>query len=403
MQIKILLATSSIMDTWEACTALSRKLLDENQLVGILGPEGLSQQPHDNLQIFHTLKEAQEFEPRVVLPLDAGAAGTIMNYWEDCKAHTLYKDRLGLALNQLRSFGLSILASAGLPTVNHMVLSNQNDYLRYEAKRQAEPGEWELFIDHPLASVPEAQGNLAVQKAYGDELSMCFLVSDSKAVKGEDDGAPVCLPPLAFRPLRGLLRKGGIKDYRGLVGKFVTSPAALALSRKVKSACQSIGLKGLVFLDQIYGKEGLAVRLHSTAPPGFLSLLLHSGLLEGPFHEIMLSLLKDRRFPLRHSAEARVGLVVGNAMYQVDRAPIEWGAVPGLVPAPSLPVPCYEMGYVTPGPGMNVPEDIWDICPTAEVKLDLGAELEEFSTLLLKLGLEKEKEGQAHGSNSKGE
>ncbi len=390
MQLKILVTTSSIMDTWEPLVALTSCLLKENQLVGVMGPGDLSLPEHENLQLFSTLGQAKEFEPNVVLPLDVQAAGAMFNYWENCKAHSLYKDRLGLALNQLRSFGLSLLASAGVPTVNHMVISNQNDLLRFEAKRQSEPGDWDMFYDHPLAMAPNEQGNLAVQKAEGVELSFCFLVSDSKAVKGEEDEAPAYFPPIAFAQLKGLLRKGGRKDYRGLVGQFVSSPAALSLSRKVKAACQSIGLKGLVFLNLVYVEgQPLATRLHSTSPPGFLSLLLYSGILTGPLHEMLLGLLKDRRFPLGHSEGMHWSLMVGNPSY-ASSEPLDWSSLPEVVGSPRLPVPSYEAAYLTMGPEKNIPEGVWDICPMAEVKLDLEAEEAGFKQLLSDLGLTKE-------------
>ena len=401
MKLKILITTSSVMNTWEACTALSSKLLSEGQSVGVLGPTDLRLPAHPELQVFQSLSQAKDFEPNMVLPLDVHAASALFNYWDNCKAHSLYKDKLGLALNQLRSFGLSILASAGVPTVNHMVLSNSNDLLRFEAKKQTEPGEWELFPDHPLGVSPSDQGNLAIQKHSGKALSLCFLVSDSKAVKDEAEDAPAYLPPFAYMPVKGLLRRGGLQDYRGLVGKFVASPAAMALSRKVKAACQSVGVKGLVFLDQLYtGREGVASRLHSSSPPGFLSLFLHSGVLGGAVHEMLLSLLKDRRFQLKFFPELHWSLSVTNPLYQMDSAPIQEGEVPGFVAAPPLPLPNYELGYLTGVDGTDVPESLWEVCPTAEVKLDLEASRAEFVALLAELGLE---EVATHGSNSKGE
>lgn len=385
MQIKVLLITSTIMDTWEPLTAMTMRLLEENQLVGILGPTGLSMHPHPNLQLFTMLPDAREFQPNIVIPLDIGAAHAMLSYWGDCKAHTLYKDKLSLAVHQLRSFGLSLLSSAGIQTVNHMVLSNQNDLLRFEAKKQSEPGEWELFADHPDARLPSEMGNLAVQKAFGESLSLCVLVNDSKA--GREEGATQ-LPPIAFKPLQGLLRKGGLKDHRGLVGAFVNSPTALALSRKVKVACQSIGLKGLVFLDMLYSESdsnGIAARLYTVAPAGFMSMLLYGEMLEGPFHETLLALLKDRRFPLRHNTATTWVRTVTNPLYQSDTSPVEWGKVPGLVSSAQLPLPCYELGYQLGREGDF--EGLWEICPTAEVKLDIRDEAQDFNQLLDKLKL----------------
>ena len=48
--------------------ALVRRLLDEGQIVGVLGPESLSLPEHPNLSIFHNLSQAKEFEPNVTLP-----------------------------------------------------------------------------------------------------------------------------------------------------------------------------------------------------------------------------------------------------------------------------------------------------------------------------------------------
>ena len=403
MQLKLLVSVSNIMETWEVYVALVRRLLDEGQIVGVLGPESLSLPEHPNLSIFHNLSQAKEFEPNVTLPLDLGAATALQHYWDNCRAHTLYKDRLGLALQQLRSFGLDMLASAGIPTVPHMVLANTNDLLRYEARKSEDSGAvWEIFPDHPQFVQPAEEGNLAVQVVEGDTLSFCFFVSDAKP--GKDDGESVH-PPLAFKPVTGLLDKGGIQDYRGLLAKFTNSGKALMLSRKVKQAAQAIGLRGLVFLDMVYpeGKSGLGVRLHTATPPGFMSMLLFSGILEGRFHEVLHSLLKDRRFELKYKDHIFASLLVGNPLYQTQSEEIPWNSVPGLVSSPKLPIPDYKIGYVTFQQDGQVPEALWDQVPTAEVKMSLSRHYEEFSALLEKLELQDSKEAVTHGSGSTGE
>jgi len=393
MQLKILISTSTIVETWEAYTSIARRLLDEGQVVGILGKTELQLPEHPNLHIFHTLTEAKEFEPNIVLPLDHGAGTALQNYWESCRAHTLYKDALGLYLQKLRSFGLSILASAGLPTVPHMVLSNSNDLLRFEARKQEDAeAVWDLYPDHPLFLSPTEHGSLAIQTVVGQALSFCCFVSDSKPGK-EDEEIPAVLPPLAFMPLTGLLRRGGVQDYRGVVAQFVHSPAAMMLSRRVKAACQTIGLKGLVFLDMVYPEkgDGMAVRLYTAAPAGFMTLLMQSGILTGKFHETMNSLLKDRRFALRHNREIFWSLLVGNPAYATNVPEVAWNSVPGLVSSPRLPIPSYEFGYLALDNQKNIPESVWEQCPTAEVKLDLTDSEEKFSKLLDTLGLcEKE-------------
>jgi len=382
------------METWEAYTSIARRLLDEGQEVAILGKPELALPEHPNLQIFHTLTQAKEFEPNIVLPLDLGAGTALQNYWESCRAHTLYKDSLGLFIQKLRSFGLSILASAGLPTVPHMVLSNSNDLLRYEARKQEDPeAKWGIYPDHPHCLSASEEGGLAVQTVEGQALSFCCFVSDSKPGK-DDEEIPSVLPPLAFMPLLGLLRRGGIQDYRGLVAQFVHSPAAMTLSRKVKAACQTIGLKGLVFLDMLYpaDKDGLAVRLYTAAPAGFMTLLMQSGLLEGKFHETMLSLLKDRRFSLRHSREIFWSLLVSNPVYQTNVPEVAWNSVPGLVSSPRLPLPNYDFGYLALDNQKNIPDSIWEHVPSAEVKLDLAESEEKFSKVLETLELREKEE-----------
>lgn len=373
--------------------ALTTRLLEENQKVGILAREPLSGFPeHENLQIFTTLNEAKDFEPNITLPLDAQTAVAIFNYWTDSKSHSLYKDSLSLALNQLRSFGLSVLASAGVPTVQHMVLANQNDLLRFEARKQSELYQnWQLYPDHPMALDAAETGNLAVAVEDGRRLSFCVFTSDSKPLKEEGEGAcPAHLPPIAFTYLKGLLRKGGVKDYRGVLAQVVNTPVALSLSKKVKAACQSIGLKGVVFLDMLYcgeDKDGQALRLYAQAPPGFLSLLLHSGILAGRFHETLHSLLKDRRFNLAYTPGPHVSLLVGNPAQSAVSL-----SVPGMVTPPALPVAEYALGYLTLGGRMDIPDVIWEQHPTAEVKLDLEDSLEEFSGLLKDLKLVEEAE-----------
>lgn len=392
MQLKILLSMSSIMPVWEPCAALVKKLLAEGQKVGVLAPMGTYLGDHENLEVFDSLSQAKNFEPNLTLPLDPQAAAAIFNYWTGPKSHSLYKDELSLALNHLRSFGLSILASAGVPTVQHMILANSNDVLRYEArKRNEESADWQTFNDSPTYLEPAEMGNLAVAVEEGQRLSFCILVSDSKPLKEEgEDAMPAHLPPIAFTPLRGLLRKGGVKDFRGVVAQVVTNTAAMTLSKKVKAACQSIGMKGVVFLDMLYpegDKEGQAIRLYAQAPSGFLSLLLHSGILAGKFHETLHSLLKDRRFPLAHAEGPHVSLVVGDPSCSSE-ARLD---IPDVVPRPlGLPVSPYELGYLTLAGSMDIPEEIWEQHPTAEVKLDLQESLEEFSQLLGSLGLIEE-------------
>lgn len=394
MRLKILISTSTIMETWEAYTAIARRLLDEGQEVAILGKPDLALPEHPNLKIFTTLTEAKEFEPNIVLPLDLGAGTALQNYWESCRAHTLYKDSLGLFVQKLRSFGLSILATAGLPTVPHMVLSNSNDLLRFEARKlESAEAVWQLYPDHPQFLDPNEQGGLAVQTVEGQHLSFCCFVSDSKPGKEEEE-IPAVLPPLAFMPLLGLLRRGGLQDYRGLVAQFIHSPAAMSLSKRVKAACQTIGLKGLVFLDMVYPAEGegLAVRLYTAAPAGFMTLLMQSGILEGKFHETMLSLLKDRRFALRHNREIFWSLLVSNPLYQTNVPEVAWNSVAGLVSCPKLPLPSYDFGYLALDNQKNIPDSIWEHCPTAEVKLDLTESEEKFSKVLESLGLQEKEE-----------
>jgi len=392
LQLRILLTMSSIMSVWEPCAALVKKLLAENQKVGVLAPKGVYLGDHENLSVFDSLSQAKDFEPNITLPLDPQAAAAIFNYWTGPKSHSLYKDELSLALNHLRSFGLSILASAGIPTVQHMVIANQNDVLRFEAKKKSEMyQDWQTFHDNPLALEPAEMGNLAVAMEDGKRLSFCILVSDSKPLKEEgEDAMPAHLPPIAFSPLRGLLRKGGVQDFRGVVAQAVTSQAALTLSKRVKTACQSIGLKGIVFLDMLYPEgdsSGQAVRLYAQAPAGFLSLLLHSGILPGKFHETLNSLLKDKRFPLECAEGPHVSLMVGDPACSSD-ARLE---LPEVVSRPiGLPVNTYELGYLTVAGSMDIPERIWEQHPTAEVKLDLQDSLEEFSGLLKDLGLVEE-------------
>lgn len=403
MQLKILLVVKSAVDTVEPCTALAMKFLEENQLVGILCPTDFTMFEHDNLKLFHSLSEAKDFEPNMVLPLDPASALSMIHYWENCKARTLYKDRLGLALNQLRSYGLSLLASAGVPTVNYMVLSNANDYLRYEAKRQEEAAVWEVFPDHPLATLPSSEdglGGIAVQRVEGDTIHLCFLVNDSKLLKGdaEEEGTGY-YPPIAFQPVTGLLRRGGLQDFRGIVGRFVNSKSLMALSRKVKTACQSMGIRGLVFLTQIYNEanpNGLGYSLHSTAPFGFLSMLMHSDILQGKRHEIIYSLLKDKKFSFTGSANTFFSLVVANPLYSHPSAPIGWGEVPNLVAFPQSPLPTYQMGCLTLQEGESVPDSLYEVCPTAEVKLDLEDSAKSFQEVLTRYGLIENKEGVKH-------
>ena len=392
MNLKILITMSSIMPVWEPCAALVKRLLAEGQKVGVLGPTGLYLGDHENLQVFDSLSEAKDFEPNITLPLDPQAAAAIFKYWTGPKHHSLYKDELSLALNHLRSFGLSILASAGLPTVQHMVLANSNDVLRFEARKKSEMyQDWQTFHDHPLSLEPVEMGSLAVAVEDGKRLSFCILVSDSKPLKEEgEDAMPAHLPPIAFSPLRGLLRRGGVKDFRGVVAQVVKSPAAMTLSKRVKAACQSVGLKGVVFLDVLYPEgdsAGQAIRLYAQAPAGFLSLLLHSGILSGKFHETLNSLLKDKRFPLTHEEGPHVSLVVGDPSCSSE-ARLD---LPEVVSRPfGLPVNTYELGYLTLNGSMDIPEGIWEQHPTAEVKLDLQESLKEFSGLLKSLGLVEE-------------
>ena len=347
------------------------RLLQEGQEVGVMGPTGMDLP--EEVPFFTRIPDAVEYTPEVVVPLDEASIRAASNLFGK-KTRYLNKDPLAFQMASTRSFGLSLMAKAGLQTVPYHTISNHNDMLRFRAKQAESEHPWGLFPDIPDNNFIHEDGTLGIQLLPGKPVQAAFLVS----------GKHLCGPAFVYTPLLGLLEKGGIKDFRGMVVTHATSPILDWVGGKVRQAVSAMGAAGFVFVDMLFpegSKKPLISKISLVPPKGFFAALFLSDLISQPVGQALYSVAKGLKFNwrLKEGAEAAwVHLIT-------DNCPGELPDEPGFYTTSSLEQ-SYEVGFHV-GTSSFVPDSLWEKRPTAEVKLRTEHSAQEFFQSLKELGV----------------
>lgn len=372
--------TAAAEAVWVFCT----RLLQENQDVAVMGPSQLK--TPEGVEKFSRITESRDFEPDVVVPLDEVSIRAVQGIFTgEKKPKFLNREPLAYQMASSRSFGLSLLAKAGISVAPYHVINNQGDLLRFQARTsQLAEGEnfWELYCDHPDFDIPikgeiPIEGNplgvVGIEAPLHDhKVQLAFLMSGRNMVK----------PCFAYAELKGLLARGGVKDYRGMVVVPISGPEVSRIGDQIKVALSAIGANGFVFVDLLYndGKPTVS-RISLTPPRGFLPALFLSGILQQPLSQALYSTSKGVPFnwQIKWNTQAFAHLITDT----------EQG--PGLPDEQEFHLSSfhdyeYEVGYsISCGPVVH--DSLWDIRPTAEANLHSGLVLQETLLVLKELGL----------------
>lgn len=364
---KFLFATTTNL-AQESISVFCTRLLKENQELAVMGPAGLKLP--EGVKYFSRTTEALEFAPDVVVPMDEKSIIGVKGIFQDKKPKFLNKEPLAYQVASSRSFGLSLLAKVGMKVIPYFVVANEGDILRFQAKQNESSIPWELVRDHPdQAFAGTSDFGLGLQKIPGKIVRMAFLLSGRHLVK----------PSFAYTFLEGLLEKGGVRDYRGLLVVPTSSPETSRIGEYVRSAFSAIGANGFVFLDLLYpedGSEVLVSRVSLTPPQGFLCALFLSELVTQPLALALYSTAKGIQFSwqIKWHTNAWAHLLCDSTYQEGEQLPLE----PGFFEVPAG----YVLGYYA-GTHPEVPQSLWDMRPTAEVKLHSTGELDKLMSRLL--------------------
>ena len=351
-----------------------------------MGPSGLL--VPGGVLFFSRLTESREFEPDVVVPLDEVSIRAVQGIFTEKKPKFLNREPLAYQMASSRSFGLSLLAKAGIPTVPYHVINNPGDVLRLRAREQTSEMPWDLYADHPdfltplhggtsLADIPA--GTVGIEDVMHDyKVQLAFLMSGRNLVK----------PCFAYRELRGLLAKGGIQDFRGQMLVPISGPEVSRVAEQIRSAVSAIGANGFVFVDLLYDQgKAMVSRISLTPPKGFLAALFLSDLLQQTLAQALYSTSKGIPFKwqIKWDTQAFAHLITDTNPASPDSSPLPELSGPEFYLS-SFSENEYEVGYsVSCAP--RVSDSLWDVRPTAEVKLNSADVLEETLSMLKELNL----------------
>ena len=353
---KFLFITSTVL-AQENLSVFVTRLLQEGHQVAVTGPVDL-QLPEEVIRIRNGT-EGIDWNPNVVIPMDERAAEVLAHSgaFKGSKARQFCKEPLAFQMSCCRSFGLSLVAKTGMPTIPYHVLANEGDMLRLQAKMAETPEQaWTRCPDHPAMMYPDANGALAVPAQEGEIVRVAYLIS----------GRNLVTPAFVHYPLIGLLARGGVPDWRGCVVIPTWNDKIAFIGGKVQLACSSIGASGFVFVDLLFppGKRGKASVLNITLTPprGFLAAVFLSGMTGFGVGEALNQVAANKEFYLRTELlqPAFAFLVTdqaGGEGFPVGESWLEF------------PSPGYERGWHI-STNAEVSEELWDIRPTGEIKLD---------------------------------
>ena len=385
MKKRFLFVTSTLAASeavWVFCT----RLLKEEQTLAVMGPAGMY--VPEGVQLFSRLTEAREFEPDVVVPLDEVSIRAVQGIFTEKKPKFLNREPLAYQMASSRSFGLSLLAKAGIPTVPYHVINNPGDVLRLRSKEQNSDMPWDVFTDHPDFLVPLPggsaledipSGTIGIEDVMHDhKVQLAFLLSGRNLVK----------PCFAYTELRGLLARGGIQDFRGQVVIPISGPEVSKVAEQIRSAVSAIGANGFVFVDLLYDQgKPMVSRVSLTPPKGFLAALFLSDLLQQSLAQALYSTSKGIPFKwqIKWDTQAFAHLVTDSCPGAPDSSDLPETNGPEFFTTPFADNR-YEVGYsisCTP----EVAGSLWELRPTAEVKLNSADVLEKTLSVLRELNL----------------
>lgn len=146
---KFLFITSTTL-AQENLSVFVTRLLQEGHQVAVTGPVDL-QLPEEVIRI-RSGSEGVDWGPNVVIPMDERAAEILSQSgaFKGSKARQFCKEPLAFQMSCCRSFGLSLVAKTGMPTIPYHVLANEGDLLRLQAKMAESPDvTWHRCPDHP--------------------------------------------------------------------------------------------------------------------------------------------------------------------------------------------------------------------------------------------------------------
>lgn len=359
-------STTAAQDTLQM---FSWRLLQEGHEIGVMGPSGINLP--EEVPFFSRIPDAVEYSPEVVIPLDEPSIRAATNIFGK-KPKFVNKDPLAYQIASTRSFGLSLMAKAGLQTVPYHTISNPNDMLRFRAKQAESEEPWEIFPDHPDFLHPSPDGSLGIQHVPGKMVRVGYLVS----------GKHLCKPSFVYTPLLGLLEKGGLRDFRGMVVCPVSGGILESVGTKIRHAISAMGAVGFVFADLIFqGDKPLVSRISLIPPKGFFAALLLSDLIQQSVGQALYSVAKGLSFNWRLKQDCMSWAHLITDCSTQDGLPDE----PGFYQTSSVPGE-YEVGFhVSTEP--NVPDSLWAMRPTAEVKLRTNEIESQFVEELAGLGI----------------
>lgn len=352
-------ATAAAQDTLQM---FSWRLLQEGHEIGVMGPNGMNLP--EQVQFFTRIPDAMEYAPEVIIPLDEPSIRASVNIFGK-KPKFVNKDPLAYQIASTRSFGLSLMAKAGLQTVPYYVLNNQNDMLRFRAKQAESEVPWELFPDHPDMLHPAPDGDLGIQMVQGQTVSVGFLIS----------GKHLCKPSFVYSPLLGLLEKGGIRDFRGMVVCPVSGGVLESVGTKIRHAISAMGAVGFVFVDLLFQDDAtkpLVSRISLIPPKGFFAALLLSDLIQQSVGQALYSVAKGISF----NWKLKTGCLSWARLITDCSSRTEFPEEQGFYQTSSTAEE-YEVGFHV-STETDVPDVLWELRPSAEVKLrteELGARL----------------------------
>lgn len=343
----------------ESLSVFTTQLLREGHQVAVMGPTEL--QLPEGVDRFSRIVESQEWDPTVIIPLDDLAASKVIGCgaFKGSKARMYQKEALAYQLSSCRSFGLSLVAKTGMPVIPYHVVANEGDMLRLQAKMGENGEPWHMFRDHPACLLSDPHGNLATPALEGEIVQVAFLIS----------GRNLVTPAFAYYNLQGLLPRGGIKDWRGCVVIPTWNDKLAFIGNKIQLAASSIGASGFVFVDLLFpaGKRGKAsvFNITLTPPQGFLAAVFLSGMTGFGVGDALHQVAGNKEFFLRTELmKAAFAFLVTDQHTGQEGYPIgdQWLEFPRELHS-------YYRGYYVSNDS-EIPDELWEIRPTAEVKLD---------------------------------